>query len=83
MAKDKNTFTCCLCGGKFHGYGNNPQGAVSRDANDNIVLHEFKEGDRCCDECDGLYVIPGRMYRLALARQKQKEEEAKAASEKK
>ena len=28
------------------------------------------EDDRCCDECNGAFVIPGRMYRMAKAKAK-------------
>lgn len=73
MAESKTpTFTCCLCGGHFIGYGNNPDGAVYRNDKGEIVMPEFKEDDRCCDDCDNKYVIAGRMYRMQLARQKNK-----------
>ena len=53
---------CCICGKEFEGYGNNPCGAVYKDKDGNIIEPEFKDGDRCCDDCDQLYVIPGRIY---------------------
>ena len=59
---------CCICGNQFIGFGNNPDGAVWKDKNGEIVMAEFKENDRCCDECDNMFVIPGRMYRFQLAR---------------
>ena len=77
MPKEENTFECCLCHRHFRGFGNNPWGAVYKDEHDKIVMPEFKEDDRCCDECDGLYVIPGRMYRMALKRKKEKDEAEK------
>ena len=45
-------FTCCICGGVFTGYGNNPYPV---DENENA---------RCCDNCNALYVIPARLDRL-------------------
>lgn len=59
------TFKCCICGGEFQGYGNNPQGATYKGENGEIIFPEFTENDRCCDMCNSIYVIPGRMYGLA------------------
>ena len=60
MAKKKKekTNTCCICGKKFSGWGNNPWGALDKD---NKYI-EFKSDDVCCDECNDKYVIPGRLY---------------------
>lgn len=55
---------CCICGRLFNDYGNNPDGAMWKDEDGNIVDPEFNEDDRCCDDCNSRYVIPGRMYRL-------------------
>ena len=55
---------CCICGCKIKGYGNNPDGAAWKDLDGNIVEPEFDLNDRCCDECDNHFVIPGRIYRL-------------------
>ena len=41
-------FTCCLCGKKFEGYGNNPW--------------PLKQSGRCCDDCNEAEVIPARIY---------------------
>lgn len=65
-----NIFTCCICGQMFCGYGNNPYGAVYKNDKGEIIEPEFKEDDRCCDECDQLYVIPGRIYRWQKAKEK-------------
>ena len=66
-----NQFTCCICGGTFNGFGNNPDGACWRDPNTaQVVMGEFKETDRCCDSCDNMFVIPGRIFRLQMARKK-------------
>ena len=38
--------TCCLCGGEFEGYGNDPT--------------PLKESGECCDRCNAEKVIPAR-----------------------
>lgn len=47
-----NTYTCCLCGNTFAGYGNNPWPLGG------------SEGARCCDECNAQKVIPARISNL-------------------
>ena len=47
---DEDYRTCCICGGTWEGYGNNPD--------------PVKQKGRCCDECNILYVIPARMKAL-------------------
>ena len=59
---------CCICGKEIKGWGNNPDGAVWKTHDGKIEMPEFKEDDRCCDECNGAFVIPGRMYRMAKAK---------------
>ena len=46
-------FTCCICGHKHLGYGNNPE----------PVMLEFENGrrNRCCDNCNKWVVIPARI----------------------
>ena len=39
--------TCCLCGGEFEGYGNNPA--------------PVKESGECCGRCNAEKVIPARL----------------------
>lgn len=39
---------CCICGKRYEGYGNNALPVM--------------EG-RCCDYCNGVVVIPGRLRR--------------------
>lgn len=56
---------CCICGNIYRHFGNNPEGAVWKDEDGNIVFGEFESEDRCCDVCDSRYVIPGRIYRSA------------------
>lgn len=51
-------YLCCLCGEKYMGYGNNPDGAI--DENNEII--EWAQGERCCDACNKTKVIPGRLY---------------------
>ena len=45
------TFTCCLCGHAWQGFGNNP--APLGDV----------ETDRCCGPCNATKVIPTRVAR--------------------
>lgn len=56
---------CCICGVEINGYGNNPDGAVWKTPTGEIELPEFNADDRCCDECNSKFVIPGRLYRLS------------------
>ena len=59
---------CCICGKEIKGCGNNPEGAVWKTRDGKIEMPEFGAEDRCCDECNGAFVIPGRMYRMAKAK---------------
>lgn len=61
---------CCICGKEFEGWGNNPDGAAWKNEDGEIELPEFSEDACCCDECNGRYVIPGRIYRLGLNKNK-------------
>ena len=58
------TKICCICGNVIFDYGNNPEGAMWKDETGMIVDPEFSADDRCCDECNSRYVIPGRIYRI-------------------
>ena len=60
--KEKNYYICCICGRMFSGWGNNPDGAMWKTSQGEIVEPTFKEDDVCCDECDNNYVLPGRIY---------------------
>lgn len=52
---------CCICGQTIdEAFGNNPEGALGQD---NLPIKWGKE-DCCCDSCNLLYVIPGRLYVL-------------------
>ena len=42
--------TCCICGKRFAGYGNNP--------------NPIKEEGKCCDECNEKVVIPARVEQI-------------------
>ena len=64
MSENKK-IVCCICGKEIEGYGNNPEGAVWKNELGEIIFPEFDVEERCCDECDERYVIPGRMYRMA------------------
>ena len=46
--------TCCICGRKYIGFGNNPDPVKKTDLND--YIHGF-----CCDECNCNRVLPARM----------------------
>ena len=52
MCLSKAEHTCCICGKKYIGFGNNP--APYNFAGDG----EY----RCCDECNLEVVIPLRLY---------------------
>ena len=43
--------TCCICGKKFDGWGNNPE--------------PVKSSGECCDECNMNYVLSARIFGLA------------------
>jgi len=45
-------FTCCICHNDVSGDGNNPE-PVNND-----------DDEECCDDCNGMYVIPARMLQL-------------------
>lgn len=64
MENKSKVKVCCFCGKIIEGWGNNPDGAMWKDENGNIVEYEYKDGDTCCDECNGRYVIVGRIYKL-------------------
>lgn len=52
---------CCICGQPIDEmHSNNPEGALDS----NNVMIEWEDTDRCCDSCNLLYVIPGRLYVL-------------------
>ena len=48
---------CAICGERFEGFGNNPA--------------PFK-GDRCCDRCNSLVVIPARLLHIYAKRKEEK-----------
>ena len=60
MSRQKRT--CCICGAFIGGYGNNPEGAICKNMLGEIIELTFKENDRCCDDCNDKFVIPGRLY---------------------
>ena len=61
--------TCCVCGKEIKGWGNNPEGAAWKTHDGEIELPEFGPEDRCCDECNAKYVVPGRIYRMGLKKE--------------
>lgn len=48
-------YTCCICGKKFVGFGNNPAPVVNED------------GKLCCNGCNNEVVIPARLIQLENA----------------
>jgi len=42
-------YKCCICGGTFTGFGNNPWPLVN------------DEESRCCDDCNFKYVVMARL----------------------
>ena len=49
-------YICCICGKKFHGWGNDPWPVV-------------KEDDAlCCDKCNSEFVIPERIAGMIRAK---------------
>lgn len=54
---------CCICGAYIQGYGNNPDGAVCKNMLDEIIELHFGNNDRCCDDCNIKFVVPGRIYK--------------------
>lgn len=64
----KNSFVCCICGTKCYGFGNNPNGAVWKDDKGNLAFPTFEESERCCDLCNDMFVVPGRMYKIMKER---------------
>ena len=53
---------CCICGKDLPEgtFGNNPYGALNTEKK--IIV--WDEDERCCDECNTKYVLPGRMYKF-------------------
>ena len=49
---DDLEFTCCICNKTVQEYGNNPE-PINND-----------EYTKCCDDCNGMYVVPARMLQL-------------------
>lgn len=47
-----DVFVCSICKQRFRGFGNNPWPVTQG------------EGDRCCDDCNSMKVIPARMASL-------------------
>ena len=59
---------CCICGKVYKGFGNNPAGAMMRDDEGNVVELTFEPEDKCCDDCNVNFVIPGRLYKFNRGR---------------
>lgn len=61
----KKKLHCCICGKEIEGCGNNPDGAINIDT---WKKEQWTLDQRCCDECNEEYVVPGR---VALSQLKQ------------
>ena len=46
--------TCCICGKKFDGWGNNPE--------------PVKSDGECCDDCNMNYVLAARLARVSIVK---------------
>ena len=53
-------YKSCICGKECTGFVNNPNGAVDETKH----LIKWNPEDRCCDECNHKYVLPGRMFKF-------------------
>ena len=55
-------YKCCICHKELPegSWGNNPNGAVDETKH----LIKWNPEDRCCDECNHKYVLPGRMFKF-------------------
>ena len=51
---------CCICNKEITGMGNNPAGCIDETKK----LIQWNDEERCCDDCNKQYVLPGRMYRF-------------------
>ena len=49
------TGICCVCGNQYTHWGNNPWPLKNKEGKD------FRENDRCCDECNDFKVSPARI----------------------
>lgn len=59
---------CCICHGPLDDkWGNSPDDAVWKNPDGTIEFPEFGPEDRCCNSCNGKYVIPGRLYKMRHA----------------
>lgn len=67
---------CCICGKEMPNFmcSNNPDGAAWKKDGE-IITPVFGLEDRCCDECNKKFVIPGRLYRAKLSESKNEDKE--------
>ena len=49
----RKRFKCCICKKLFEGFGNNPWPFGE------------KEEDRCCDQCNDIFVITARLLKIS------------------
>lgn len=65
----ENRFLCCICYKECSGWGNNPEGAAWKTEAGTMEFGQFRNSDRCCDECNSHFVIPGRLYSISKMQQ--------------
>ena len=41
-----------------------PQGAMWKDGEGNVCAPQYNIGERCCDNCNVRYALPGRLQLL-------------------
>lgn len=53
---------CCICGKEIPDgeFGNSPAGCIDETKK----LIQWTADDRCCNDCNKQYVLPGRMYKF-------------------
>jgi hypothetical protein len=61
MDEDKMDGRCCLCGGPYADFGNNPW-----------PVSELEDG-RCCVACNETHVIPARLRLWALTEKEEQD----------
>ena len=63
LGDDSMDYKCCICGGEFTGWGNNPEPVVA--TYDDVTGADILDGEDndllCCDDCNSKKVIPARM----------------------
>ena len=62
LGDDSMDYKCCICGGEFTGWGNNPEPVVQVMTEDfEEILDDNGKALSCCNGCNSSRVIPARM----------------------